>query len=234
MHYVVVGASGALGAEFVEQLAARDDISHVTALSRSDRSFASHKVTSGHIDFMDEASIEKAASYSDHVDGVIVATGMLHDGALMPEKALKELSAENMQAVYMVNTVGPMLIAKHFLPKFSRDSRGVFAVISARVGSVSDNRLGGWHSYRASKAALNMLLKNASIEMKRTHPESIIVGLHPGTVDSDLSKPFQRHVPEGKLFTSEHSVSHMLSVLYGLYAKDSGKLFAYDGTRIEW
>lgn len=234
MHYVVVGASGALGAEFVEQLAARDDVSHVTALSRSDASFASDKVITAHIDFTDESSIAAAAAKIDAVDGVIVATGMLHDGQMMPEKALKELTAEKMQKIYMVNTVGPMLIAKHFFPKFSRDSRNIFAAISARVGSISDNGLGGWHSYRASKAALNMLLKNASIEMKRTHPESIIAGLHPGTVDSDLSKPFQSHVPEGKLFTAEHSVRQMLSVLDGLSAKDSGNIFAYDGTRIEW
>jgi len=153
---------------------------------------------------------------------------------MMPEKALKELSSEKMQAVYMANTVGPMLVAKHFLPKFSRDKRSVFAAISARVGSISDNRLGGWHSYRASKAALNMLLKNASIEMKRTHPESIIVGLHPGTVDSELSKPFQRHVQAGKLFAPEHSVSQMLSVLDGLSAQNSGNHYAYDGTLIEW
>lgn len=234
MRIAVIGSSGALGRAFISELVARDEVEHIYAFSRSEVAFSSGKVMSGHIDYEDETSIERAAAQAGMVDRVIVATGVLHDDALQPEKALRELTAENMHALYMANTVGPMLVAKHFMPKFSRHSKAIFAAISARVSSIGDNRLGGWYSYRASKTALNMLLKNASIEMKRTHPESIIVGLHPGTVDSDLSKPFQRHVPEGKLFTPDYSAQQMLAVLEGLSAEDSGNLYAYDGTRIEW
>jgi NAD(P)-dependent dehydrogenase (short-subunit alcohol dehydrogenase family) len=128
--------------------------------------------------------------------------------------------------------VGPALVAKHFLPLLPRQGRSVFAALSARVGSIGDNRLGGWHSYRASKAALNMLIKNASIELARTRPDAVIVGLHPGTVDTGLSKPFQRGVAHNKLFTPEYCAERLIAVTDGLTRDDTGHVFAWDGARV--
>ena len=139
-----------------------------------------------------------------------------------------------MLETFRINTIGPVLLAKHFLPLMRSGSKSVFVALSARVGSISDNRLGGWSSYRASKAALNMLLRTASIEHKRRHPESVIVALHPGTVDTRLSAPFQRGVPEGKLFTPAYSVERLLDVIDGLRPADTGGFFAWDGQPIEY
>ena len=126
------------------------------------------------------------------------------------------------------------MVAKYFAKKLSKETNSVMAILSARVGSISDNRLGGWYAYRASKAALNMLIKTLSIEIKRTHKVSAIIGLHPGTVDSNLSKPFQNNVPDGKLFTPEYSASELLKVVFDRTEIDTGKVFAFDGSEIEY
>lgn len=127
----------------------------------------------------------------------------------------------------------PALIAKHFLPKLNRENKAVFAVLSARVGSITDNRLGGWYAYRASKVALNMILKNAAIEIGRRYKKSIIIGLHPGTVNSPLSKPFQTNVPDDQMFTADFSVKKMIEVLDSVTPEKSGSCFAWDGKEIE-
>ena len=164
---------------------------------------------------------------------MIVATGILYDNNIMPEKSLRDLSTEKFMHLFEVNTILPALIAKHFLPKLNRQTRSVFTALSARVGSISDNRLGGWYAYRASKSGLNMIIKNAAIEIGRQNKKAIIVGLHPGTVDSNLSKPFQSNVPDGKLFTSDYSVKMLLGVLDHLTPKSSGKCFSWDGKEVE-
>jgi NAD(P)-dependent dehydrogenase (short-subunit alcohol dehydrogenase family) len=231
----IIGASGAIGGAFTKLLAARAEVEQVFAFSRSGPVFDSDKITSGFIDLVDEASIAAAAETAAKdgpLDLVIVATGMLHDGALMPEKSLRDLSAEKFALAFAINATGPALAAKHFLPKLARGRRSVLAVLSARVGSISDNRLGGWYAYRASKAALNMIVKTAAIETARRAPQAIVAGLHPGTVDSALSKPFQDNVAHGKLFLPEDAAARMLDVLDRLSPKDSGKCFAYDGTEI--
>ena len=151
----------------------------------------------------------------------------------MPEKSLRDLDAETMRKVFEVNTIGPALVAKYFIPLMAREGKGVFSALSARVGSVSDNRLGGWHSYRASKTALNMIIKNISIEAARKYKELSVIGLHPGTVDTGLSEPFQSNVSEGKLFSPESSARYLLDVVNGVQASDSGKVFAWDGQEIE-
>ena len=186
------------------------------------------------LDLEDEATIAAAAARV--AEGppptlVFVATGVLHDGQ-EPERSYRTLGADHMLRDYRINTVGPALVAKHFLPLLPKDQRATFAALSARVGSIGDNRLGGWHSYRASKAALNMVLKNLSIEMARTHPLAVIAGLHPGTVATDLSAPFQKGVAPGKLFDADYSAERLLAVLDGLSPKDSGGVFAWDGARI--
>ena len=163
----------------------------------------------------------------------MVTTGVLHLGAdIQPEKSLRDLSADKFHAIFAANTIFPALAAKHFLPLLHRDKRSVFAALSARVGSISDNRLGGWYAYRASKAALNMIIKNAAIEIERRHKQAIVVGLHPGTVDSDLSKPFQSNVQQNKLFTPAFSAASLLDVVDRLTLDDSGKCFAWNGQEI--
>jgi NAD(P)-dependent dehydrogenase (short-subunit alcohol dehydrogenase family) len=187
------------------------------------------------IDYADESSLAKAAEIAARdqmLDMVIVANGILHDGDLMPEKSLKDLSAEKFRALFEVNTILPALVAKHFIPKLNKESSAIFAALSARVGSISDNQLGGWYSYRASKAALNMIIKNAAIEVKRSNRKAIIVGLHPGTVDSNLSKPFQGNVAAAKLFTPLYSAQNLVAVLEGLKPEQSGKCFAWNGEEI--
>lgn len=185
------------------------------------------------IDITDAASVAAAAqALGRPLDLVIVATGTLHDDTHRPEKSLRQIDAGAMREVLNVNTIGPAIVARHFLPLLNREGPATFAALSARVGSIADNRLGGWYSYRASKAALNMLIRTFAIELRRTHPAARIVGLHPGTVDTELSAPFQRNVPEGKLFTPAYSAERLLSVLDALVPEDSGSVFDWAGKRI--
>ncbi|MGB1428508.1 MAG: SDR family NAD(P)-dependent oxidoreductase [Cycloclasticus sp.] len=233
---VVIGASGGLGSAFVNFFADNPG-NRIHAFARSEIESQLTNVSVGRIDFADEASIQHAAEQSAQegpLDCVIVATGILHDTNLMPEKSLRDLSVEKFQRNLLANTIGPALIAKHFLPRLQRKQRSIFAALSARVGSIGDNHLGGWYAYRASKAALNMFIKTASIEVARRQPKAIIVGLHPGTVDTNLSQPFQQRVPSEKLFTPDYSVKKLSSVLDGLSTEDSGKIFAWDGSEIPY
>lgn len=221
---VVIGASGGVGAAVACLLKASGRFAVVHALSRSGTGF----------DLEDEAAIAAAAAQVAEGPAptlVFIATGVLHHG-FEPERGYRALTAEHMMRDYRVNTVGPALVAKHFLPLLPRDRRAVFAALSARVGSIGDNRLGGWHSYRASKAALNMLLRNLAVELGRTHPKAVVAGLHPGTVDTALSAPFQRGVKPEKLFSADHSAARLLAVIDDLTPADSGGVFAWDGARI--
>lgn len=220
---VVIGASGGIGGAVAERLQASGRFAVVHALSRSTG-----------FDLEDEASITAAASRA--ADGpaptlVFVATGVLHHGQT-PERTYRTMTADHLLRDYRINTVGPALVMKHFAPLLPRDRRAVFAALSARVGSIGDNRLGGWHSYRASKAALNMLLKNLSIELARSHPQAVVAGLHPGTVDTGLSEPFQKGVAPDRLFTPAFAAGRLLTVLDGLSPADSGGVFAWDGARV--
>lgn len=238
LNVVVIGASGGIGSEFVRQLVDDERVARVHALSRNPVRHPSGKVVSGRIDICDEDSVNAAAeavTATGSLDLVVVASGILHrDAAIQPEKSLRDIDPVAMMNTIRVNAIGPALVAKAFLPRMRPDTRSVFAALSARVGSIGDNRLGGWVSYRSSKAALNMILKTLSIEHARRFPESLVVGLHPGTVDTQLSAPFQRHVPEGKLFTASRSVQHMFSVINRLTPADSGGVFAWDGSPIEY
>lgn len=186
-------------------------------------------------DLTDEASIAAAAAgmKDEPPEWVIVATGVLTlaDGT-GPERTYRRIDAARMAEVFVLNTIGPALIAKHTLPLMPRTDRFVFAALSARVGSISDNRLGGWHSYRASKAALNMLLKNLAIELARTHPLGVVAGLHPGTVDSALSQPFQSGLPEGQLTRPDDAAANLIGVLAGLAPEHSGRVFDFRGNEV--
>ncbi len=188
-------------------------------------------------DALDEAAVEAAvqevASAGD-VRLCVVAIGRLHEGeSLQPEKSYRHQSRDSPADATSATTIAPALIAKHTLGRMPRSGRWVFAPLSARVGSISDNRLGGWHAYRASKAALNMLVRNYAIECGRTNKESICIGLHPGTVETGLSEPFQANVPDRQLFSPAQSAGHLLDVVDALNPDDSGKVFDWAGKLIQ-
>lgn len=233
-HAVVIGASGGLGRAFVEALAARRDVRSVAALSRAPARFDHPKAMPGVIDLRDEDSIAAAAAAcaGRPPRWVICAAGILHEGGLQPEKSLRELDPRRLARVLAVNTIGPALVIKHFAPLLPRSGRSVIAALSARVGSISDNRLGGWYAYRASKAALNQVIRTASIELARSRREAIVAGLHPGTVDTGLSAPFRGNVAPGQLFTPEFAAGRLVDVLDGLSPADSGRCFAWDGSEV--
>ena len=210
---VVIGATGGIGRAMIERIVSGGAFETVWAVSRSGADVAGAQGLAA--DLEDEASLGRAAERIGQGPAptlIVVATGVLHDG-FQPERSLRQLDVDQMLRDYRVNAVGPALAAKHLLPLMLRDRRAVFAALSARVGSISDNRLGGWHAYRASKAALNMILRNLAIEMARSHPQAVIAGLHPGTVHTGLCAPFQKGVAEGRLFTADHSAERLLAVL---------------------
>jgi NAD(P)-dependent dehydrogenase (short-subunit alcohol dehydrogenase family) len=235
MQAIIFGASGGIGAELVAQLSKRPDISRVHAVSRRGTA-ASGKIVSHTADITAESDLSSLAGALERehdIRLVIVATGILSDGdTLFPEKSYRHQSIQAFEQVFRVNTFGPALVARYILPLMARNGRAVFSALTARVGSIDDNRLGGWHAYRASKAALNMLLRNYAIEQARRNDDFIVAGLHPGTVDTRLSRPFQKNVPDGQLFTPQISAAHMLRVIDRLTPADSGKCFDWAGKEI--
>jgi NAD(P)-dependent dehydrogenase (short-subunit alcohol dehydrogenase family) len=225
---VVIGASGGIGGAIEAALLEEGTYHAVHGFARS-RSGAQR------IDLLAEASIAEAAAQvgaGPPPSLVIVATGILHMNDSGPEKAARDLDPNWLAQVHAVNAIGPALVAKHFLPIMARNERSVFAALSARVGSISDNHIGGWYGYRASKAALNMLVRTLAIEERRRNSRAIVVALHPGTVNTALSRPFQGAVQPGRLFTPERAALQLLDVVEGLTAPDSGKLFDYEGKEI--
>lgn len=218
LHAVIVGASGGIGTALADLLAR--DGARVTRWSRQ-----------GGVDLTDPATITAAAAALPAApDLVIIATGVLHADGLAPEKANSQLSAEALATAFAINTIGPALAAKALLPLMPRGRKTVLAALSARVGSIADNRLGGWHSYRASKAALNQLMRTMAIEQARRNPEQVLLALHPGTVDTGLSKPFQKGVKT--LFTAEESARHLLRVIDAATPAQSGQLLDWQGAVI--
>ncbi len=222
---LVIGAAGGIGTAIADALEAGPIIDRITRLSRRN----------GDIDLTDEASVEEAARrLSDDgaaFDLIFDATGVLEAAGSGPEKSFKDLSPDAMMDAFAVNAIGPALIFKHFGPLLAQDNKAVIATLSARVGSIGDNRLGGWMSYRASKAALNQLVRCAAIELKRTRKHSIVVALHPGTIETPLTRAYAR----GKYTASPQEAAHqMLSVLQKLTPEDSGKFFDYAGKEIPW
>ena len=221
---LVVGASGAIGAAMLQML--HEDPHCGLAVGV-------HRRSQPALDLRDEAGVAAAA---DHLSGqgpfqlIVNAAGVLHGPDFMPEKKLGDLTLAQMQSVFAVNTFGPALLLRHFSPLLDRRN-GRMAMLSAKVGSIGDNRLGGWASYRASKAALNMLIRTAAIELRRTHPGALLVALHPGTVTSPLSAPF-RGASNARLAAT--AAAELLAVIDRLGPADSGGFFAYDGQALPW
>lgn len=221
---LVIGATGAIGAAFVDHLRSDPRCARVEAL---------HRASDPPIDYDDEATVAAAANTlrdSTPWHLLIVATGMLHSSDVAPEKRLADLAYTSLEAVFRINVYGPALVLRHFAPLLD-PAKSVLAVLSAKVGSIGDNRLGGWYAYRASKAALNMVLKTAAIELRRTHPGTTLVALHPGTVASALSRPF-RGDTIGRL--PAVAAAQMLAVLDTLGPDDTGSFVAWDGTCLPW
>jgi len=223
-HALVIGAAGALGAAVVEGLQVDRRCARVWTLGRH---------TEPAIDYRSETSVALAAERL-HDEApfhlIFVATGALHTAAAQPEKRLADLSYGAMEEIFRINTFGPAMVLRHFAPLLDRQ-RSVMALLSAKVGSIGDNRLGGWYSYRASKAALNMMVKTAAIELRRTHTGAVLAALHPGTVKSALSRPF-RGDEIGR--EPRDAVASMLQALDTLGPQDSGCFLAYDGQRLPW
>ena len=223
---VVFGAGGGIGSALVEALRSADRFEQVIGFSRG---------SSPSIDLLDEASLERAASSVSTKYAVrlaIDATGFLHDEQQGPEKSWRDLDANKLARAFALNAIGPALIMKHMLPLLPRTGKAVFATLSARVGSIGDNRLGGWYAYRASKAALNQLVRTAAVELARRAPEALCVALHPGTVATPLSAPF---AATGRVaHTPIEAVSHLLAVVDGLMADASGGFFDWRGQPVPW
>ena len=235
MRALVVGATGGLGAALVGQFANDPRVTHVAAWSRSGLGNGTERVSVARVDLSHEATIIEAARNLGEIDVAIVATGLLHDAAtgMLPEKTWRSLDPDVMRRSFEINTIGPALVAKHVLPLLPRVRRAVFAILSARVGSISDNHLGGWHSYRASKAALNQIIRCLAIELAAKRPLAICVGLHPGTVDTGLSQPFQGNVADARLFSPVLSAQHLLRVIDGLTPAQSGRVFDWAGEEVQ-
>ena len=220
MRALVVGSSGGVGSALAQALAARGDT--VTALSRS----------ADGLDVTNEASVGRALEpLEGPFDLVFVATGGLSIGGAAPEKALRNLDPARLAAQFALNAIGPALVLKHALRLLPRQGRSVFAALSARVGSIGDNRAGGWYGYRAAKAALNQYLHTAAIEVARTHREAVVVALHPGTVATPLTR---RYLGRHPAVEPSEAAANLLRVLDGLEPAQTGRFFDWAGKEIPW
>lgn len=235
---VVIGSTGGIGAALLKGLT-HGAPSTLSSTGRFDRVLGVSRYGGTHglppLDLTDAQSIERCAqalAALGTIRLIINATGLLHNERVKPEKSLRDLDAAQMAEVFAINTIGPALLMKHFLPLLPRDDRSVFATLSAKVGSIGDNQLGGWYSYRASKAAQNQLVRTAAIELKRRAPEAICVALHPGTVDTGLSQSFAKTGLDVQ--TPTQSATQLLQVIDQLTSAQSGGFFNYKGEALPW
>ena len=246
---LIQGASRGIGLELARQLVEARGFDTVIATSRyPEKSDGLRALEDQHLDHVhkvpldvtDEESVKAArrevAAIVDSLDLVFNVSGVLHDETtgLAPEKSLRDVDASNFAQSFAVNATGPILVARYFADMLPRNEPAVFANMSARVGSIGDNHKGGWYAYRASKAAQNQLTRTLSIEMGRRYKQTVCVALHPGTVDTRLSKPFQDRVPEEQLFSVERAAEQLLDVIDGLDQDNTGQFFDWAGEPIEW
>ena len=231
---IIAGSSGAIGGEFIKLYANNSNVEKIIALSRKSINNDHDKIQSVEIDYNDEATLKNldAISQLDSISKIIIATGILHTDHIKPEKSIDGIDEGNMKEIFQVNVFGPILLVKKLLPLIKKAKGVKIVFLTARVGSISDNELGGWHSYRSSKSALNMMIKNLSIELKRLNKEHVVIGIHPGTVKSHLSEPFLRHVKHD-VFSPKESVRFMSKVINEITLNDSGKCFDFSGKVID-
>jgi len=247
LNALIQGASRGIGLEILRQLLRRDPGGRFVATCRKPPAATDLQALAAEsggrvrvvaLELADEASISAAADRSgefvDELQLVLNAGGFLHRAGQMPERRLADVAGANLLASFAVNAAGPLLVAKYFQRFLPRRDRAVFASLSARVGSIGDNRLGGWYAYRGSKAAQNMFTRCLSVELVRRHRGLICVALHPGTVDTELSRPFQARVAEEQLFTVKRAAAQLLDVIAGLAPEDNGAFIAWDGQSVEW
>ncbi|MDZ4731664.1 MAG: SDR family NAD(P)-dependent oxidoreductase [Xanthomonadales bacterium] len=247
MNTLIVGANRGIGLALVQNLLADEAVMQVLATCRSgsDRQDLlqlqrdySGKLQLLSLDFTDQQSLAhfaaNLAALGCGIDLVIHAAGLLHAAGLEPEKSLEQCQSQHLLRLFEVNSIGPLLVAQTLLATQQRNKPFVFAALSAMVGSIGDNKLGGWYGYRASKAALNQFIKTLSIECRTRYPQAAIVAIHPGTTDTGLSRPFQRNIQPGKLYTPEESAARILQVLAHVGSQDSGKFYNWDGKEICW
>ena len=223
---VVLGASGGIGSALHAALVRTGRFESVLGLSRRADGF----------DLTDEASLARAAAAIAErqipVRLVILTTGLLHDDAQQPEKSWRQLDADNLARSFAVNATGPALVAKHFLPLLPRQGKAAFAALSAKVGSIGDNQLGGWYGYRAAKAALNQLIHTAAIELARSRPDALCLTLHPGTVATPLSAPFSG--PTHPSVSPQAAAERLLGVLERAGPGDTGRMLDHTGLPLPW
>ncbi len=237
---VVQGASRGLGLAFASELVRRGyDVFATCRQPAGAHELAQLPLRVLALDVRDEKTVEEAAvrvrEEAGRVHLLVNCAGVLHEGDdIRPEKKLESISPDALRRVFEVNAFGPLLVAKHFHPLLRHEERAVLANISARVGSIGDDRAGGWYAYRGSKAAQNLFTKNLAIELGRRAKNAICVALHPGTVDTDLSRPFQGSVPEAGLFEPERAATQLLDVIDGLTRDQTGSFLAWDGQEIPW
>ena len=244
MKVAILGATGGIGAALVNLLATNKAVDSVfaTFFSTSINSKllpaatidTTVEVHWSRVDATDEQNIEQWLTDVGQLDWIINCVGMLHERHRGPEKSIRSFQSDHFSQSMMVNCLPTLLLAKYAAQALKSSDRGVFATVSARVGSIQDNRLGGWYSYRASKAALNMVLKTLSIEWNRTLRNTRVLALHPGTTDSKLSEPFQKNLPEGQVFTPEKTAGLLLRQIESAHQYPSGRFIAYGGEEIPW
>lgn len=231
---LVAGAGGGIGSAFCRALAERFPSVNLIRFARAPGALEGLQVGTIDVacDLGDESSIEQAVLSLPsglRIDWVFIATGWLHDNQRRPEKSYRALDPDHLLYAYRINAVGPAILLKHLMPLLNQTQPARIGILSARVGSISDNRLGGWHAYRASKAGLNMLIANYAIELSRKKPGHVVVGLQPGTTDTNLSAPFQRNVPKDQLQSPQFTATRLLEVMCRLRQEDSGRLFDFEG-----
>ena len=246
-HVAVTGASSGVGLAMVEALLEDPAVARVCAVSRRARDSAAlaalqarhgarlHPIPA---DLTTDAGLDAVVAGiragGDELHLLVNCAGVLHGEGLRPEKSLATLDRQALERSFALNAFAPVLLVRALLPLLGPGAPRVVASLSARVGSIGDNRLGGWYAYRAAKAAQNQLLRTLSIEWQRTHPHATCVLLHPGTVDTPLSQPFQARVAEGALFPPARAARQLLDVIAGLTPADSGRFIGWDGSTIPW
>jgi NAD(P)-dependent dehydrogenase (short-subunit alcohol dehydrogenase family) len=231
---LIAGSSGAIGREFTRFYSNDSNVEKVVTLSRKINNPIHKKIQSIEVDYSNEETFKNLDKISqlESISTIIIATGILHADQIQPEKSIDSINFESLEKVFQVNVFGPILLVKKLLPLIKKSQGVKIVFLTARVGSISDNELGGWHSYRSSKSALNMMIKNLSIKLKRANKENIVIGIHPGTVKSHLSEPFLRYVKHN-IFSPRESVELMTQVISKISQKDSGKCFDFSGELID-